>query len=32
MLERIVKLPEDQLKVELQLSSVDQNCTKNVTA
>jgi hypothetical protein len=32
MLERIVKLPEDQLKVKLQLSSIDQNCTKNVTA
>ncbi len=32
MLERIVKFPEDQLHVELQLSSVDQNCTKNITA
>jgi hypothetical protein len=32
MLERIVKLPEDQLKVEHQLSSVDQICTKNITA
>jgi hypothetical protein len=32
MLQRIVKLPEDQFQVELQLSSVDQGCTKNITA
>jgi hypothetical protein len=32
MLKRIVKLPEDQFQVELQLSSVDQNCMKNITA
>jgi hypothetical protein len=32
MLERIVKLPEDQLHVELQLSSIEPGCTKNITA
>jgi hypothetical protein len=32
MLERVVDLPGDQLHVELQISSVDQNCTKNITA
>ena len=32
MLERIVKLPEDQYHVELQLSSVEQGCTKNISA
>jgi hypothetical protein len=32
MLERIVCLPNDQLLVELQLSSIDQSCTKNITA
>ncbi len=32
MLERIVDLPGDQYHVEFQLSSVDQSCTKNVSA
>jgi hypothetical protein len=32
MLERIVKLPGEQLHVEFQLSSVDQSCTKNVSS